>query len=182
MTLLVLGVEVPDVPDEEIAERLVREVLLLWPLIAAYVVSFLFLGIYWMGHHTQFHFMRGVDTNALWINILFFMFVCLIPFTTRLVGTYDRQEIALVLYGLNLISISLASLAHWRYAARAGLLEPQSGKTEMRRASRRLLLGAVLFAVAIALAFVNPRWSLVAFMVIPVLHVLPGPVHVDWAR
>ena len=52
MTLLVLGVEVPEVPDEMIADQLFREVLLLWPLIAAYVVSFLVLGIYWMGHHT----------------------------------------------------------------------------------------------------------------------------------
>lgn len=182
MTLLVLGVEVPDVPDEEIADRLVNEVLHLWPLIAAYVVSFLFLGIYWMGHHTQFHSMRAVDTNALWINILFFMFVCLVPFTTRLVGRYDRQEIALVLYGLNLMAIGLASLAHWRYAARAGLLHAEGGEAQMRKATRRLLLGAALFSIAIALAFVNPRWSLAAYMMIPVLHVLPGPVHVDWNR
>src|SRR5688500_13101903 len=77
MTLLVLGIDVPEVPEEEIADRLVDEVLWLWPLIAAYVVSFLFLGIYWMGHHVQFHYMRAVDTTVLWLNIVFFMFVCL---------------------------------------------------------------------------------------------------------
>ena len=182
MTLLVLGIDVPEVPEEEIADRLVEEVLWLWPLIAAYVVSFLYLGIYWIGHHTQFHYMRVVNTNALWLNIVFFMFVCLIPFTTRLVGTYDRQEIALTLYGANLMGISLAALAHWRYAARAGLLEAEAGTREMRKATRRLLIGAGLFAVAIALAFVDPRWSLAVFLIVPVLHILPGPIHVDWTR
>jgi uncharacterized membrane protein len=182
MTLLVLGIDVPEVAEEEIADRLVDEVLWLWPLIAAYVVSFLYLGIYWIGHHAQFHYMRVVDTTALWLNIVFFMFVCLIPFTTRLMGAYDRQEIALTLYGANLMAISLAALAHWRYAARAGLLEADAGTREMRKATRRLLIGAGLFAVAIALAFVHPRWSLAVFMIVPVLHILPGPIHVDWAH
>ena len=182
MTLLVLGIDVPEVAEEEIADRLVDEVFWLWPLIAAYVVSFLYLGIYWIGHHTQFHYMRVVNTNALWLNIVFFMFVCLIPFTTRLVGMYDRQEIALTLYGANLIAISLAALAHWRYAGSAGLLEPETGNAEMRKATRRLLIGAALFGIAIALAFVDPRWSLAVFLIVPVLHILPGPVHVDWTR
>jgi uncharacterized membrane protein len=182
MTLLVLGIDVPEVPEEEIADRLVHEVLWLWPVIAAYVVSFLYLGIYWIGHHTQFHYMRVVNTNALWLNIVFFMFVCLIPFTTRLVGAYDRQEVALTLYGANLMAISLAALAHWRYAARAGLLEEEAGKREMRKATKRLLIGAGFFAFAIALAFVEPRWSLAVLMIVPVLHILPGPIHVDWTR
>ncbi len=181
MTLLVLGIDVPEVPEEEIADRLVDEVLWLWPVIAAYVVSFLYLGIYWIGHHTLFHYMRVVNTNALWLNIVFFMFVCLIPFTTRLVGAYDRQEVALTLYGANLLAISLAALAHWRYAARAGLLE-EAGNREMRKATKRLLIGAGLFAVAIALAFVHPRWSLAVLLIVPVLHILPGPIHVDWTR
>lgn len=182
MTLLVLGIEVPEVPEEEIADRLFREVLLLWPLIATYVVSFLFLGIYWMGHHTQFHYMRAVDTTTLWINVVYFMFVCLIPFTTRLAGTYGGQEIGLILYGANLIAISLIALVHWRYVAHAGLLEPETGNAELRKATRRLLIGVGFFAVAIAVAFVDPRWSLVVFLIVPVLHVLPGPVHVDWTR
>ena len=182
MTLLVLGVEVPQVPDEQIADRLVHEVLLLWPRIAAYVVSFLVLGIYWMGHHTQFHFMARVNRVALWINIFFFMFVCLVPFTTRLVGHYHGQEISFVLYGANLTAISLLLLLNWRYAAKAGLLKPDAGEEEMRNATRQILFGAAAFAAATAIAFVEPRWSLFAFLLVPILHVLPGPVHLHWTR
>lgn len=182
MTLLVLGIDVPQVPDDAIADRLVNEVFLLWPRIAAYVVSFLFLGIFWMGHHTQFHFMRGVNKNVLWINILFFMCVCLVPFTTRLVGRYNGQEIALGLYGLNLIAINLMLLVHWRYAAHADLLTPETGSEEMRKVSRRILVGVAMFAAAIAVSFVSPRWSLAVFLLVPLLHVLPGPIHMHWTR
>jgi uncharacterized membrane protein len=182
MTLLVLGVEVPEVPDEMIADQLFREVLLLWPLIAAYVVSFLVLGIYWMGHHTQFHFLRGVDRPALWMNIVFFMFVCLVPFSTRMVGRYSGQEIALLLYGSNLLAISLVLLAHWRYAWRAGLLDPSTGTETKRKVSRQILIGASVFAAGMGMAFVQPSWSLFVFLLVPVLHILPGPVHLHWTR
>jgi uncharacterized membrane protein len=182
MTLLVLGVEVPEVPDEMIADQLFREVLLLWPLIAAYVVSFLVLGIYWMGHHTQFHFLRGVDRAALWMNIVFFMFVCLVPFSTRMVGQYSGQEIALLLYGTNLLAISLMLLAHWQYAWRAHLLDPSMGDETKRKVSRQILIGATVFAAGMGMAFVQPSWSLFVFLVVPVLHILPGPVHLHWTR
>jgi uncharacterized membrane protein len=182
MTLLVLGVEVPEVPDEMIADQLFREVLLLWPLIAAYVVSFLVLGIYWMGHHTQFHFLRGVDRAALWMNIVFFMFVCLVPFSTRMVGQYSGQEIALLLYGTNLLAISLMLLAHWQYAWRAHLLDPSMGDETKRKVSRQILIGATVFAAGMGMAFVQPSWSLFVFLLVPVLHILPGPVHLHWTR
>jgi uncharacterized membrane protein len=182
MTLLVLGVEVPQVPDEMIADQLFREVFLLWPLIAAYVVSFLVLGIYWMGHHTQFHFMRGVDRIALWMNILFFMFISLVPFTTKMVGQYSGQEVALVLYGSNLLAISLMLLAHWEYAARSGLLKPSTGQEEKKKVTRLIMIGAAVFAAGIGMGFVNPSWSLFVFLLLPLLHILPGPIHLHWTR
>jgi uncharacterized membrane protein len=182
MTLLVLGVEVPEVPDEMIADQLFREVLLLWPLIAAYVVSFLVLGIYWMGHHTQFHFMHGVDRIALWINILFFMVLSLVPFTTKMVGQYSGQEVALLLYGANLLAISLVLFAHWEYAARSGLLEPSAGKEVKRKATRQIMIGSAVFVAGMAMAFVKPSLSLFVFLLVPAMHILPGPVYLHWTR
>ena len=165
-----------------LADKLLREVLFLWPLIAAYVVSFLVLGIYWMGHHTQFHFLRGVDRTALWMNILFFMFVCMVPFTTKMVGRYSGQEIALVLYGSNLLAISLMLLAHWKYALRAGLIESSTKSDARRKVARQILIGATVFAAGIGMAFIRPSWSLFVFMLVPVLHILPGPIHLHWTR
>ena len=182
MTLLVLGVRVPEVPEEEIADRLMLEVLHLWPQIVAYVVTFLVLGIYWIGHHTQFHYMRRVDRTAIWINILFFMGVCLVPFTTRLVSAYPGQEVAVVLYALNLTVINLLLLLHWRYAARARLLKAEAGPRQIRSATRQILVGVSVFSAAIGVAFLSPRASLAVILLVPVLHILPGPVHMHWSR
>lgn len=182
MTLLVLGIDPPRVPREELDETLVREVLRLWPRIAAFAVSFIVLGIYWMGHHTQFRFLRYVDLGLLWINILFLMGVCLVPFTTHLVGHYGSQGIGLWLYGANFILISLLLLVHWRYAAWRGLLREAADRDLVPLATRRILVGPVLYLSAIAVSFVDPRLSLLMILAVPILHVLPGPFHLHWTH
>lgn len=182
MTLLVLGIDVPEIPEERLNEQITDTVLNLWPRMLVYVISFLNLGIFWMGHHSQFHFMRRVDRTLLWLNILFLMMVSLVPFTTRLVGRYGNQEISLWLYGANFILISLLLLVNWRHAARKGLLEDDTGADTIAGATRWILVGPALYAVGIGLSFLDTRLSLALFMLIPILHLLPGPIHIHWTR
>lgn len=182
MTLLVLGIDPPRVPFDELDETLVREVLQLWPRIAAFAVSFLVLGIYWMGHHTQFRFLRGVDRAILWINILFLMAVSLVPFSTHLVGHYGSQGIGLWIYGGNFILISMLLLAHWRYAARKGLLREEADPKVVARATRQILVGPVMYLAAIGVSFLDARLSLLVILAVPLLHIVPGPIHIHWTR
>ncbi|MGH7564121.1 MAG: TMEM175 family protein [Gemmatimonadota bacterium] len=182
MTLLVLGIDPPRVSHEELDETLVREVVLLWPRIAAFSVSFLVLAIYWMAHHTQFPFLRRIDGALLWLNILFLMAVCLVPFTTHLVGHYGSEGVGLWLYGANFILISLLLLAHWRYAAWKGLLREEVDGKLVASATRKMLVGPALYLAAIAVSFFDPRLSLLVILAVPVLHVLPGPIHLNWTR
>ncbi|MDX1661267.1 MAG: TMEM175 family protein [Gemmatimonadota bacterium] len=182
MTLLVLGIEMPQVSHEYLDEKLVNEILTVWPKVGAFVVSFLVLGIYWMGHHTQFHFMRGVNRSVLWINIAFLMVVSLVPFTTRVVGHYGTQGIALWLYAGNLILISLVLLAHWRYVVGADLLTEAADEEIVQGATRQILVGPLIYVVAIAVSFFDARWALMVILVAPVLHILPGPIHLHWTR
>ena len=166
------GVGIVSAPSASPAGIVVRSVL---------TSTVMLCGCDW-GHHTQFHFLRGVDRPALWMNIVFFMFVCLVPFSTSMVGRYSGQEIALLLYGSNLLAISLMLLAHWQYAWRSGLLDPSVGSETKRKVSRQILIGATVFAAGMAMAFVQPSWSLFVFLLVPVLHILPGPVHLHWTR
>ncbi len=182
MTLLVLGIEVPRVTSESLDERLVGEVLRLWPRIVSFVVSFLVLGIYWIGHHTQFRFVRAVDRAALWINIVFFMGVSLVPFTTKLVGEYGTEGIALWLYVANLTAISLLLLAHWRYLARADLLKKEVDAELIRTGTIQILVGPAIYMAALAISFIDTRLALLVVLLAPVLHILPGPIHVHWSR
>lgn len=180
MTLLVLGIDVPEVPHDQLEDELIGSILQVWPKIAAYVVSFLVLGIYWVGHHTQFHFMRGVDRAALWLNIGFFMMVSLVPFTTRLVGHYGSEGFPLLVYGLNLILISTMLLLHWWYVASHDLLDETADEELVRDATRRILVGPAIYAVAIAVSFFDGRIALLVILAAPVLHIMPGPIHLHW--
>ncbi|MFN2383420.1 MAG: TMEM175 family protein [Gemmatimonadota bacterium] len=182
MTLLVLSVEVPKGSPEGLEEQLWVNLKELWPLIATYIASFLALGIYWMGHHTQFHFIEGVNRNLLGLNLLFLLCVSMVPFTTHLLGDYYTEPVALKLYGTNLMMISIVLLLHWRYAARRGLLTKETDRAAVRHGTRRLLVGPALYALAIGLTYVDPRVSLGILLTVPLLHLLPGPIHLHWTR
>jgi uncharacterized membrane protein len=70
-------------------------------------ISFVMLGVYWVGHHNQYHYIRRVDRLLLWINMAFLMCITVIPFSTALLGKYLTQQISVVVYALNLILVGI---------------------------------------------------------------------------
>jgi hypothetical protein len=56
------------------------------------------------------------------------------------------------------------------------------GNETKRKVSRQILIGATVFAAGMGMAFVQPSWSLFVFLLVPVLHILPGPVYLHWTR
>src|SRR4030081_383988 len=98
-TLLVLELRVPpDSPD------LMRALLDVWPAYAAYLVSFLTIGIIWVNHHTLLEHCTRVDRRFLYLNLLLLIAVGIVPFPTALVDQYILSDhgatAALVVYGL----------------------------------------------------------------------------------
>ena len=115
MTLMVFDIKVPG-QTQTTPWSLQYELIRLWPRFLAYAISFIMLGVYWVGHHNQYHYIRRTDRGFLWINIFFLMGVSLIPFSTGLLGQYPEERTALVVYGLNLIMVGGFLYAHWWYA------------------------------------------------------------------
>jgi uncharacterized membrane protein len=91
MTLLILEVKVPDLLPDQI-EQLPDRLLQLWPNFAAFGISFLICGVYWVGHHAQLHYIRRSDRFFIWLNIVFLMVISAIPFSAALIGEYPRAE------------------------------------------------------------------------------------------
>ncbi len=95
-----------------------------WPQYAAYVVSFLTIGIMWMNHHTLFGHLSRIDRPLLVLNLVLLMGVVAIPFPTALVAEHltgpraSGGSVAAVLYGVVMIVISLAYNAIWGYLIR----------------------------------------------------------------
>jgi uncharacterized membrane protein len=94
ITLLVLEIKVPEVANSELSAAIVEII----PKILSHVISFVVLGIYWIGHHNMFMHIKRHDRILLWLNILFLLCVASMPFPTGLIVQYIDQQLAIVVY------------------------------------------------------------------------------------
>src|SRR4051794_28455731 len=90
MTILILDISVPQISSNSniggvaVETELLKRLFDLWPKILSFGISFIILAIYWMAHHRQFHYVKHLDRTLIWINIMFLMATCLLPFSTSL--------------------------------------------------------------------------------------------------
>jgi Endosomal/lysosomal potassium channel TMEM175 len=83
-------------------------------------VSFILAGMYWVGHRDLFALIRRTDRGLVWLNILYLLPLCLLPFGASLIGRYDQEPVALRVYGLVLILIAAMRVIIWLYATCCG--------------------------------------------------------------
>jgi TMEM175 potassium channel family protein len=141
------------------------------PKVLAYVVSFMVIAVYWIGHHNQFFWIRHVDRTQIWITTFFLMAIAFIPFSTSLIADYPHEVLAVLIYGTNVILAGLALLIHWRYAAGPGKLVAEPIDPRLSAiTSRRILLGIVFYAIATLLAFASPVVSVLLFAGLPLFY------------
>jgi len=155
MTLLVLDLRLPTEAAELDASGLRAALSALLPRLEAYVVSFGVLCLFWLGHHRLMHRLSHVDRMFLSLNLLFIMFITLIPFSTSLTGAYrDLDDVAIV-YGANLAAVLATQCLMWRRALHRldGAPAVESTSTWRLVRTRYLLaFGVVVSAIGLAVA------------------------------
>lgn len=176
MTLLVLDIKVPDVPPNEMFSAL----LALWPHFLAYAISFALLGIYFMGYFAQLQHLQKADHNLHWISFLFLALVALLPFSTALLSKNPYLFIALAIYGGNLILIGLSLYWHWIYAVKATLINKDTSRFIIRYATFRCITAPFCYTIAVILAVIAPKISLIIFAVVPLLYIIPIMKEIFW--
>jgi uncharacterized membrane protein len=173
MTILVLNISVPTTETVS-ADRLPDALRHVAPQVIVYVISFVNLGVLWVGQHNQYHFIERADRWFLWINILYLLLISFMPLATALLGHYPFHRLALVVYGTNLIAATLVLALHWRYATHRGrLVRPQLSPRVVVLAYRRMLGSAGAYTIALALSLMAPAFSLALFLAVPLVNVLP---------
>jgi len=182
MTLLVLDIKVP-VLEHSMAHELPDRLVELWPKYLGYVISFIMLGVYWVGHHNQFHAIRRTDRPLLWINVLFLMAIGFLPFSTALLTAYFDQQVPVIIYGANLVVIGLLLYWHWWHATdHHHLVDADLDPEFIKIAARRVLRGVLILIVAIGMSFISIAATLIIYLVLPVTYILPGSVDRFWQR
>lgn len=173
MTLLVFDLRPPNPNFVNDEATMMREIAQLLPSFASYLISFIILGVYWIGHHTQFQYIRRADPMLLWLNIIFLMCVSLVPFSAGLMGRFQYSRAVVIVYGINLICVALSHYVVWRYATFRNRLVETDLPAEIIKLQQRLSLSPLtVYGLAIAASFVDPRISVFLYLCMLVPYVL----------
>lgn len=166
MTLLVLNLSIPQltgpVQDVTIHSFLIN----LIPKLFTYALSFVLLAIFWKVNHSQFYYIRRINTPLLWITIIWLLFVALVPFSTSLTGEYGNLQSAQIFFDLNLLGIGLLSALIWYYATEKKFTVNELTPDEVHRIRKINLLLPIASLFTIGLSFINPSWSPLAYATI----------------
>jgi uncharacterized membrane protein len=187
MTILVLAISVPQISSSSnytinspaAGTELLKRLFDLWPKVLSFGISFIILAIYWLAHHRQFHYIKRIDRTIVWINIVFLMATCLIPFSTSLLGEYRQQQISIFVFGGN--SIIIASLLYilWWHATtshHSELVDENLDPITKTTSPRRLLFGIAVHLIAIGISFVYIHLSIFVFALILVPTFMPNKI------
>lgn len=146
--------------------------------IVAYAFSFVVLGLFWIGHHNQFHYIKQTDRVFLWINILFLLTIGFIPFSTVLIGEYAFSPTAVRVYGANLAATGIALNAIWWYATRnRRLVDKDLDQHVISLAQRRTVVGPIVCFLGIGFSFIDTQVSLGLYLLLIPFFMRPG--HLD---
>ena len=164
MTLLVLELGVPVAKGLSRNTELLHQLGEMWPEFLIYGLSFLILGIFWVIHHTIYAEVKRYDTTLVWLNILFLMFVSLIPFSTALVGKNGFIKVTAVIYGINMLLLfNLGWVTFAFITGRRWLVDEGFDQNIIKGAKLMGLVYTVIMVPAIAVAFVNPEVSFIIY-------------------
>jgi len=164
ITIMVLELHVPSTPGLAGLKQLL-------PVFLSYVLSFIYVGIYWNNHHHMFHSTRHVTGGILWANLHLLFWLSLFPFTTAWVGANHLAPTPTAVYGLVLL---MAAIAY--YILQHAIIRQQGRDSLLAAAIGRDWKGKVsplCYLAAIPLAFVSVWIANALFIFVAILWLIP---------
>lgn len=174
MTLLVLELHAPVREAIHGEHELRRALVSLAPKLLLYLMSFLTLGIFWVGQQTQLNHLERANRNLAWIHLCFLFAVTLMPFSTALLGEHLELRTALVWYWANIFLLGATLYWSWKYATSAQLVDAVLSGEVTAAICRRILIGQTLYALG-ALFCVYSTYLSIAFIVLVQLNYAVAP-------
>jgi uncharacterized membrane protein len=164
ITIMVLELKVP---HGETLDALVP----LIPVFLSYVLSFIYVGIYWNNHHHLLHTCERVTGRILWANLHLLFWLSLFPVTTAWLGDNYHAAAPSALYGVVLL---MAALAYWMLQHAIILSQgPQSILKTAVGSDWKGRLSPILYSIGIAAAFQEPRLSQVLYLLVALMWLVP---------
>jgi uncharacterized membrane protein len=175
MTLLVLGLAVPVLGARATEGELWQGLVNLGPSVLIFAMSFMTLGIFWVGQSTQIGQLVRSNRHYAWIQLAFLFAVTMVPFSTQLLAHFPNLKVALVEYWLNIVLLGFMLLAGLEYGLRAHLFEETRQRDIARLVRGRVLIAQALYAFATALSILFPTWVSIALIVLIQINYVIAP-------
>jgi len=166
MTLLLLELHTPARELIHSEGDLRRGLMLLGPQLLVYLMSFLTLGIFWVGQQTQLNHIERSERHFTWIHLAFLFCVTLMPFSTRLLVEFIDYRTALVAYWFNIFLLGAILFASWGRATRAGIVKADMPPQVPAAICRRIWIAQSLYACSALLCFISTYWSIGAIVLL----------------
>jgi uncharacterized membrane protein len=166
ITIMVLELRAP----HEVELAALRPLL---PVLLSYVLSFVYLGIYWNNHHHMLHVTRRVTGAILWANLHLLFWLSLVPFVTAWVGENPSASTPTALYGVVLL---MAAIAYW--ILQRQILHAEGPHSVLAAAVGRDIKGKIsplFYVLAIGAAFVHPAIADVLYVLVALMWLVPDP-------
>jgi len=171
ITLLVLELRVPHIEHGQDFNELAAAVGRLAPKFLSFLLSFVFVAIFWGTHHQVFHQLRHSTRGLLWLNNLFLLFLTFLPFPTALLGEYPENRFAVMFFGLEMIfAISAMLLLRWYAIFKAKLLKTEVIEAEIKKATIAGVVNVAFYVVAVIMCFFNTTTAIGIYVLIPFLY------------
>lgn len=174
MTLLVLDLNVPAFDAVQDEHGLWRALVALSPRLLMYMMSFLTLGIFWVGQQTQLNHLARSDRALSRIHIAFLFAVTLTPFSTMLLAEYPVYRTALIVYWLNILLLGAVLYVGWICAVGSRLVKDDVPAGVPKAIKRRIVIAQALYAFGALLCVFNTYWS-IGFIVLVQLNYAIAP-------
>ncbi|AHB05566.1 MULTISPECIES: TMEM175 family protein [Pandoraea] len=166
ITIMVLEMKAPH--GSELADLLP-----IAPTFLTYILSYVYVGLYWNNHHHLFHVVQRVSGGVLWANLHLLFWLSLIPFVTHWLGENHFTAWPTALYGVVLF---MAAVAYYILTRALLAVHGEGGNTKLAAALGRDFKGkmsVLVYAVAIGLAFVIPEVSLALYALVAAVWLIP---------
>jgi TMEM175 potassium channel family protein len=174
MTILAIELKWPELEDTSLG-TFTKSFTHILPDLLCYVISFVVLGIMWFGHRMVFEYIGKSNRHFIYLGVLFYMMVCLVPLSTRFLAENKLQWGTILVYGLNLSLCNLTLYVQWNYGIhRDGFLERELPEEVKREAKISFLISPIIYAIAIVVSLWLPVISIAFFIITPLLYLVPN--------
>ncbi len=172
MTLLVLDLHTPAAELIHSEADLLAALGQLAPRLIIYLLSFMTLGIFWVGQQTQLNAITRGSRDYTWMQLGFLVCVTLMPFSTQLMAAFLTLRTALLIYWGNIVLLGAALFVSWRIALGQGLVDADDTASLGEAVYRRILIAQSLYALGAALCVFGTVWSIGFILLVQLIYVL----------